>query len=87
MSKPDRPPELTFGHAVTVPHDGPYVGGAQGSEEDSRMASWRQRFQVEIFKGSAKVSLVWRGEGNSTSKALKRGEDRYRRKLDVPRPL
>lgn len=58
VSKPDRPPEFTFGSAATVPHDEPSVGGAQGSEEESRMASWRQRFQAEIFKGSAKVSLV-----------------------------
>lgn len=43
------------------------------------MASWRQRFQVEICKGSAKVSLVQRVEGNSTHKTLKRRENRYRR--------
>lgn len=39
VNKADRPPEFTFGHTVTVPHAAPYVRGALGSEEESRMAS------------------------------------------------
>lgn len=47
--------------AVTVLHDGLHVGEVQGSEEESWMASWRQRFQVNIGKSSAKVIPVQRG--------------------------